>query len=180
MLLYREFFSRLQDYFFSLWSNELCVVVYRKQKKQSNIWFDLKNAKALPGLIALTSPVLMAITILLEITVPGRREPTMASFVFLSNVSDKRLRRLFLLKVGYLHFFGTMFSRVFRCTFEGKFCVLFWKLFKDIFSTMILNIPPNLSSNMFWYVVVMIFPSSWLFHLIYDHFNFSLLTFSVA
>ena len=61
--------------------------------------FDRKDAKTLPGLFASTAPVPMVIFILLEITVPTEREPTITSFVFLSNNSDKRLGRPFLLKV---------------------------------------------------------------------------------
>ena len=69
--------------------------MYRKQKNNQS--FDLKDGKALPGSFMFTTPVPMVITIL-EITVPARREPTMTSFVFLSNVSGNYFRT-FLLKV---------------------------------------------------------------------------------
>ena len=57
--------------------------------------FDLKDGKALPGSVTFTTPVPMAINILLKITVPARRELTMTSFVFSSNISDKRFGPLF-------------------------------------------------------------------------------------
>ena len=54
----------------------------------------------------------MVITILLEITVPARRESTMTSFVFLNDVSDKRFGRPFLLKDWLsLYFFNNVFRK---------------------------------------------------------------------
>ena len=47
-----------------------------------------------PGSFAFTSPVFpMAVTILLEMTVPARHEPIITSFALFSNSSDKRFGR---------------------------------------------------------------------------------------
>ena len=46
-----------------------------------------------PESFAFTTPVPMAITILLEMTLPARREPIITSFVLFSNYSDKRFGR---------------------------------------------------------------------------------------
>ena len=121
---------------FLLWNYELCVVVYRKQKKKYQS-FGLKDAKALPGWFAFRTPVPVTITILLEITIPAKREPSMKSFVFLSNVSDKRFGQLFLLKVSLSPFF---FHNVFHWCIDERLKVNFdtgLRLFKGIFSAMV-------------------------------------------
>ena len=46
-----------------------------------------------PGSFAFTTPVPMAITILLEMAVPARREPIITFFVLFNNSSDKSFGR---------------------------------------------------------------------------------------
>ena len=48
------------------------------------------NYTIVSGLFAFTTPVPMAITMLLEMKVPARREPIIMSFALFSNFSEKR------------------------------------------------------------------------------------------
>ena len=92
----------------------------------------------------------MAITILLEITVPASSEPTMTSFVFLSNISDKIFGLPFLLKVWLFPlFFDNVAHDFIDERLKVNFEYLFGKFFKGILNTMIKSIPPNLNLNMF-------------------------------
>ena len=53
--------------------------------------FEMKSIA--PGSFASMTAVPLAITILLEMTVPARREPIITSFVLFSNSPDKRFGR---------------------------------------------------------------------------------------
>ena len=81
-------FSGLQENFFHSETMNCAYLCTGSRKKDES--FDLKDAKVLPGSFAFTTLVPMAIAILLEITVHARRKPTMITFVFLSDFSDKR------------------------------------------------------------------------------------------
>ena len=132
---HREFFSRLYGDFFTLKLWIVCSCVQKTEKKNQS--FGLKDAKALPGWFAFRTPVPVTITILLEITIPAKREPRMKSFVFLSNVLDKRFGQLFLLKVWLSTFF---FNNVFHWFIDERLKVNFdtgLRLFKGIFSAMV-------------------------------------------
>ena len=87
------------------------------------------------GSFAFTTPVPMAITILLEMTVPARCEPIITSFVLFSSSSNKRFGQ-FSLNFGYFHYFWMMLSRSLWTFLWTYIRILFWKLSKRIFSDM--------------------------------------------
>ena len=113
----------------------------------------------------------MATTIFLEMTVPGRREPIIMSFVLFSNSLDKRFDQpiffkfwLFLLFLNdtFLEFMDVRLNVYFRYCFENsaRASLVLWV--KAYFPT---------SIRMFWYIIATL-TTSWLFYLIHDHLNF--------
>ena len=83
-----------------------------------------------PESFAFTTPVPMAITILLEMTVPARREPIITFFVLFSNSSDKRFGRPIFFKFWLFPLFlidtFQKFMDVYSyCSFERILRILF-------------------------------------------------------
>ena len=124
-----------------------------------------------PGWFVFTTPVSMTITILLEMTMPARRELIITSFVLFSNSSDKRfgwtiffkfwLFPLFLNDV-FQEFMDVPLNVHFGCCFENlaRASLVLWS--KLHFAT---------SIRMFWCIIVTL-TSSWLSYFIHNHLNF--------
>ena len=75
----------LQNKSLLFYSETINYVQLCTENRKNDQSFDLKDEKALPELLAFTTPVPMAITIFPEITVPARHELMNTSFIFLSN-----------------------------------------------------------------------------------------------
>ena len=105
------------------------------------------------GQFALTTPVPIAMTIFLEITLPVIRTPVTTSFTFTRNSSCKRFGLTFLCTVAlsfFFVFFNFFLPVIYWCSYKGIFRIFFPKFLQRRFCSMYQSVFANLILNAFW------------------------------